>query len=54
MKYAKEERLDIGRQIYGGELNCYQAAEMYNISEQTARNYYETIPRFKAAFDQAQ
>ena len=39
MKYTKEERLDIGRQIYDGELSRYQAAEMYNISEQTARDY---------------
>lgn len=39
MKYTKEERLDIGRQIYDGEVSRYQAAEMYNISEQTARNY---------------
>ena len=39
MKYTKEERLDIGRQIYDGELSRYQAAESYSISEQTARNY---------------
>ena len=39
MKYTKEERLDIGRQIYNGELSRYQAAEINNISEQTARNY---------------
>ena len=39
MKYKKEERLDIGRQIYNGELSRYQAAEAYGISDQTARNY---------------
>ena len=39
MKYTKEERLDIGRRIYNGELTRYQAAEQYGINDQTARNY---------------
>ena len=39
MKYTKEERLDIGRRIYDGELTRYEAADEYEISEQTARNY---------------
>ena len=39
MKYTKKERLDIGRRIYDGELTRYEAAEEYEISEQTARNY---------------
>ena len=39
MKYNKEERLDIGRRIYDGELTRHQAAEQYGIGEQTARNY---------------
>ena len=39
MKYTKEERLDIGRRIYDGEISRYQAADIYDISEQTARNY---------------
>lgn len=39
MKYTKEERLDIGRRIYDGEITRYQAAEEYDIGEQTARNY---------------
>ena len=39
MKYTKEERLDIGRRIYDGELTRYEAAKEYEISEQTARNY---------------
>lgn len=39
MKYTKEQRLDIGRQIYDGELSRYEAAEKYNICDQTARDY---------------
>lgn len=39
MKYTKEQRLDIGRRIYVGELTRYEAAEEYGISEQTARDY---------------
>ena len=39
MKYTKEERLDIGRRIYDGEITKYQAAEKYGIGEQTARSY---------------
>lgn len=39
MKYTKEQRLDIGRRIYEGELTRYQAAEKYEISDQTARDY---------------
>ena len=39
MKYTREERLDIGRRIYSGEISRYEAAEQYGISEQTARDY---------------
>ena len=39
MKYTKEERLDIGRQIYDGKLSRYEAAEKYNINDHTARDY---------------
>ncbi len=39
MKYTKEQRLDIGRRIYNGEISRYLAAEEYGINEQTARNY---------------
>ena len=39
MKYTKKERLDIGKRVYEGEINKYQAAAEYDISEQTARNY---------------
>ena len=39
MKYTLEERLDIGRRVYDGELSRYEAAEQYGINDQTARNY---------------
>lgn len=39
MKYTREQRLDIGRRIYDGEITRYQAADEYDISEQTARAY---------------
>ena len=39
MKYTKEERLDIGRRIYDGEISRYEAAEQYGINDQTARTY---------------
>jgi len=39
MKYTEEERLDIGREIYSGELTRHQAAEKYRIGEDNARNY---------------
>ncbi len=39
MKYTKEERLDIGRRIYDGEIGRYEAAEQYGINDQTARRY---------------
>ena len=39
MKYTKEQRLDIGRRIYDGELTKYEAAEQYDISPESARNY---------------
>ena len=39
MKYTKEQRLDIGRRSYNGELTRYEAAEEYEISDETARNY---------------
>ncbi len=39
MKYTKAERLEIGRRIYEGELNKFQAAEEYDIGYTTARNY---------------
>ncbi len=39
MKYTKEQRFEIGRKIYDGELTRYQAAEEYDINDQTARSY---------------
>ena len=39
MKYTKEERLVIGKKIYDGECNRFEAAEEYGIGEQTARAY---------------
>ena len=39
MKYTREERLVIGKRIYDGELNRYQAALEYGISEASARDY---------------
>ena len=39
MKYTKEERLDIGRRIYNGELTRFEAAAQYGVSENTARDY---------------
>ena len=43
MKYTKEQRLDIGRRIYDGEITKFEAAEEYGISDQTARNRKNTV-----------
>ena len=39
MKYTKDQRLDIGRRIYDGEITRFEAAEEYGINDQTARDY---------------
>lgn len=39
MKYDKDQRLEIGRKIYCGEITKYEAAEMYGLSPATAREY---------------
>ena len=39
MKYTKEERLDIGRQIYDDEISKYTAANEYGISVNCVRDY---------------
>lgn len=39
MKYTQEERLDIGRRIYHGEISRFEAAEEYGIGGDTARDY---------------
>jgi transposase len=45
MKYTKEERLDIGRRIYTGEIDRYDAARVYGISLYTARDYMRLYQR---------
>jgi transposase len=39
MGYTREERLDIGKQIYHNEISKSDAAIKYKISEGTARDY---------------
>lgn len=39
MKYSKEQRLAIGRQIYERQINQAEAALIYDISMSTARDY---------------
>ncbi len=39
MRYSEEQRLDIGRRIYEGEISKYEAAKQYEISPETARIY---------------
>lgn len=39
MGYTREERPDIGKQIYNNEINRSDAAIKYKISEGTARDY---------------
>lgn len=39
MKFNREERLEIGRRIYEGELTKYEAEAEYGISYNTAREY---------------
>lgn len=39
MGYTREERLDIGKQIYNNEISKSDAAIKYRISEGTARDY---------------
>lgn len=38
-KYSIEERLEIGKKIFEGELSRFTAATRYDISPDTARNY---------------
>jgi transposase len=38
-KYSTEERLEIGRKIYEGEINRSEAAAIYGINVYTARDY---------------
>ena len=39
MKYTKEERLKIGKEIYTHKLNINKAAKKYGINNYTARDY---------------
>lgn len=39
MSYTRDERLDIGKQIYNNEISKHDAAIKYSISEDTARTY---------------
>jgi len=39
MSYTREERLNIGKQIYNNEISKSDAAIKYKISESTARDY---------------
>ena len=39
MKYTLEDRMDIGRRIYEGEITRYEAAGEYGISDGSARDY---------------
>ena len=39
MKYNKHKQMDIGKQIYNGEMICQQAAEIFDVSLQTAKRY---------------
>ena len=39
MRYTKEERLEIGRRIYVGELSSYEASQAYGVNVYTARDY---------------
>ena len=47
MKYTLEQRLDIGRRIYEGELTRFQAAEEYGIDsnpEADTRHHVSGLP----------
>ena len=39
MKYTRDQRLDIGRRIYEGEISRFEAAAEYDIGSDTARSY---------------
>ena len=40
MKYNKEQRLEIGREIYDKQISIYDAAFKYQINYYTVRLYY--------------
>ncbi len=39
MKYTKEQRLKIGKEIYDGEITKYEAVDIYGIGVDSARDY---------------
>ena len=39
-RYTKEQRYEIGRKIYNGELTVAEAARIYEINYYTARDYH--------------
>lgn len=39
MQYTKEERLDIGRQVYHGELTVMEATEKFKVGRTSIGNY---------------
>ena len=45
MKYTKEQRLDIGRQIVDGELTVTEAMDKYQVSKSCAQSYATTYKR---------
>ena len=46
MKYTKEERIDIGRRIYTGELSELEAMTQYNIGRTCAQNYVRNYKEY--------
>lgn len=43
MKFTREQRLEIGRKIYVGEITKTEASITYNIDPSTARAYRDII-----------
>ncbi len=39
MKYTKEQRLQIGKEIYDGKITKYEAVDIYGIGVDSARDY---------------
>lgn len=48
MKYTKEQRLDIGHQIYTGEISKEDAMTKYGIGRSSAENYVTAYKRENA------
>lgn len=48
MKYTKEQRLDIGRQIYTGKISKENAMAKYGIGRASAENYVTAYKRENA------